>query len=151
MTDRRRRFIPLFVAAAIVVATALCAPAFAAGKSGKRSFISVMNGGQVMPPSSSNAFGVGYFTFDETTKQLCYSLSFSGLQGTETQAHLHSTPAEVVDFDLPLGSPKIDCVGPLSRPQEKLLRRGACFVLIETDLFQAGEIRGQIVPAPTVR
>ncbi len=148
---------PLSIVAALLAILVLTAPAQAAFSGGvqpgQRAFISVMNGGQVVPPSISNAFGVGFLTFDNITKRLCYSISFSGLQGTESEAHLHGAPVgqtDVVFFDLPLGSPKMGCVGPLSPKQEKLLRRGGLYINIHTDLFVAGELRGQVVPVPTV-
>jgi len=144
-------------AAALLILAVLVSPARAAFSGGTtkdtRAYISVLNGGQVVPPSISNAFGVAFLTFDQITKRLCFSISFSGLQGAETQAHIHGAPAgqtDVAFFDLPAGSPKMGCVGPLSPKQEKLLRRGGLYINIHTDVFVAGELRGQIVPVPSV-
>ena len=148
---------PTAALALLVAIFAFVAPARGAFSGGTtkdtRAYISVLNGGQVVPPSISNAFGVGFLTFDQITKRLCFSISFSGMQGTETQAHIHGGPvgqSDVVFFDLPPGSPKMGCVGPLSPKQEKLLRRGGLYINIHTDVFVAGELRGQIVPVPSV-
>ena len=122
---------------------------------GKASFFSVLNGGQVVPPSTSNGMGVAFLTFDGATKQLCYSITYSGFQGTETEAHLHNGSVgetNVVLFDLnPLGSPKLGCVGPFTRAEENALKRGLMYINIHTDVFPAGEIRGQVLPARSVR
>ena len=119
--------------------------------SGKLAFFAVLNGGQVVPPSTSNAMGVGFLTFDNATKQVCYSITYSQLQGTETEAHLHSAgvgQTNVVLFDLnPLGTPKLGCVGPLTPSEEKALKQGRMYINIHTDIFPAGELRGQVLPA----
>lgn len=113
-------------------------------------FIAIMNGGQVVPPSTSNGFGVGFLTFDNQTKRLCYSLSYSGLLGTETQAHLHGNalPGQTnqVLYDLePFGSPKVSCLGPIKPNEERLLKQEKMYIQIHTDIFVAGEIRGQVL------
>jgi hypothetical protein len=113
-------------------------------------FIAVMNGGQVVPPSTSNALGVGFLTFDTQTKRLCYSLTYSGMLGTETQAHLHgdALPGQTnqVLYDMaPYGSPKVACLGPLKPNEERLLKQEKMYIQIHTDIFVAGEIRGQVL------
>jgi hypothetical protein len=134
---------------------------FASGVAGAKSgapkqltFTAVLNGGQVIPPSTSNALGVGFLTFDEQTKRLCYSISYSTLEGFETQAHLHGGSVGTTDavfFDLDLGSPKLGCVGPFEPKQEKMLKRGETYINIHTSVWVAGELRGQVLPARGVR
>ena len=113
-------------------------------------FIAIMNGGQVVPPSTSNALGVGFLTFDNTTKRLCYSLTYSGMIGTETDSHLHgdALPGQTsqILFDMaPYGSPKVACLGPLNPTEERLLKQEKMYIQIHTDIFVAGEIRGQVL------
>jgi hypothetical protein len=119
-------------------------------------FFAVLNGGQVVPPSTSNAMGVGFLTFDESTKRLCYNITYSQLQGNETQAHLHGSAqagqTNAVLYDLnPLGSPKVNCLGPITAYEESLLKKGRMYINIHTDIFVAGEIRGQVLPVPAAR
>ena len=127
----------------------------AANLKNKRVFMAVMNGGQVVPPSISNAIGNAYLTFDTLTKRLCYAISYTGLVGLETEAHVHAGATGTTDaviFTLtPAGSPKVGCVGPFARSEEKLLMRGRMYINIHTDVYVAGEIRGQILPMPAVR
>jgi hypothetical protein len=118
-------------------------------------FFAVMNAGQVIPPTTSNALGVAFLTLDESTKRVCYSISYSQLVGTETEAHLHagqSGQTNAVLYDLnPLGSPKVNCLGPIKPNEEHLLKVGRMYIQIHTDVFVAGEIRGQVLPVPAAR
>jgi CHRD domain len=143
---------------AAALAAAVLAPHAALAKPGKQlTFMSVLNGGQVVPPSTSNSMGVGFLTFDPSAARLCYSITYSPLLGNETEAHLHgdALPGETsaVLYDLnPLGTPKVGCIGSPLKPNEvSLLKRGRMYIQIHTDIFVAGEIRGQVVPLPSVR
>jgi hypothetical protein len=128
-----------------------CLPAAAHAKSARPlTFIALMNGGQVVPPSTSNGLGIGFLTFDNPTKTLCYMLTYSGMLGTETEAHLHgdALPGQTnqVLYDLvPYGSPKVSCLGPLKPNEERLLKQEKMYIQIHTDIFVAGEIRGQVL------
>src|SRR5262249_60027321 len=101
------------VCACVVTGLMAVAQVASAKSAGKQTFFAVLNGGQVVPPSSSNALGVGFLTLDNATKRLCYSISYSQLQGTETEAHLHN--AEVGEpnpglYQLhPIRTPKPRC------------------------------------------
>ena len=145
----------LFAGLAVAIAAALVATPAPAKSSGKLTFTAVLNGGQVVPPSNSPAFGVAFVTFDNGTKQLCYSISYSQLQGTETEAHLHgaeSGQTNAVLYDLtPLGTPKLGCIGPLKKNEEAFLKTGRIYINIHTDVWVAGEIRGQILPMHGVK
>jgi hypothetical protein len=144
------------VTAGLLAVVAL-APHRALAKPAKElTFFAVLNGGQVVPPSTSNAMGVGFLTFDESTKRLCYDITYSQLQGNETQAHLHGSAlpgqTNAVLYDLnPLGSPKVNCLGPITANEESLLKKGRMYINIHTDIFVAGEIRGQVLPVPAAR
>ena len=135
---------------ALALATAFAAPAGAAEKT----FIAIMNGGQVVPPSTSQAQGLGYFTYDTALKRPCFSITYSGLDtnSSETESHIHNGKAGTTDtvfFDLDVGSPKKACVGPFTAKQEKALFRGETYVNIHTTVWVAGELRGQILPIRT--
>jgi CHRD domain-containing protein len=140
--------------AALAGLSALLVLAFAPAAHAKTprplTFIAIMNGGQVVPPTTTNALGLGFLTFDNQTKRLCYSLTYSGMLGTETEAHLHgdALPGQTnqVLYDLnPYGSPKVSCLGPLKPNEERLLKQEKMYIQIHTDIFVAGEIRGQVL------
>ena len=136
----------------------------AAAAGGSKTFFAVLGGGQVLPPVApafpGSAVGVAEMTFNESTKLLCYAISYTGLVGAETAAHLH-TPAgigvnapAVITISgggppppgpSPLGSPKTGCV-PLSNQQAGDLERGLFYFQLHSTAFPPGEIRGQVLP-----
>jgi hypothetical protein len=152
MAIRTRRI--CLVLAALALGGALPRGALAKG-SRQFTFFAVMNGGQVIPPTPSNAMGVAFLTFDESTKRVCYSITYSQLIGTETEAHLHAGRAgqtNAVLYNLmPLGTPKVNCLGPIKPNEERLLKTGQMYIQIHTDVYVAGEIRGQVLPDPAAR
>ena len=108
------------VAGVAILAFCASGPASAA----KLSFIAVLNSGQetLTPKPTSNAQGNALMTLDTATRMLCYAISYSDLDGTETAAHFHGPASAGVSASIlfeitpaisPLGSPKSGCVGPL--------------------------------------
>lgn len=141
MTRSLRSLLFGLSAAALLVA----APASAA----ERTFFALLNGGQVVPPSTSQAFGIAYLTYDTALKRLCFSITYSKLEGPETEAHLHGGKPGTVDvvfFDLPLNSPKKSCIGPFGKKEEKALYTGQTYINIHSEAWVAGEVRGQVLP-----
>ena len=125
-------------------------------------FTSLLNGGQEVPETNSNAFGVAFMTLEKDTGTLYYSITFTDdkLMGTETATHFHgpANPGEsaavvfTVSPDVsPLGSPKTGSVGPLTNKQVNDLTKGLFYLNIHTSAFSGGEIRGQVLPVSKVR
>lgn len=115
-------------------------------------FSSILNGDQEVPPVVTPATGSGVFAL-HSGRTFSYNIAFEGLLGAETAAHIHG-PAPIgenagVIFTLPLGSPKIGTVGPLTPAQEDDLLAGLWYVNIHSAMFPAGEIRGQIIRTTT--
>jgi hypothetical protein len=139
-----------FVRASLPFAAALtlvASPSWAVLKN----FMSVINAGQEVPPTTSNSFGVGFYTFDTQTKSLCWSISYNpaDLSSAENNAHIHGPASPGVDgvivIGLPLGSPKQGCQA-IDAPTEAALKKGQLYVNIHTVNNTGGEIRGQIIP-----
>lgn len=102
-------------------------------------------------PTNSPATGFAVITIDTATNALSYNITFSGLVGSENNAHIHG-PADPgmsgsIQHNLPLGSPK---VGTWFYPeaQEANILGGRMYINIHSTTFPAGEIRGQICPTP---
>lgn len=119
-------------------------------------YLALLNGGQVVAenPSTSNASGVGFLTFDPVSSELCYTVTFSGLEGTQLAqpmgAHVHGPAGPGRSnhnhvAELASGSPLNGC-SVITKEAAKWLRAGSLYLQIHTDLFPSGEIRGQIVP-----
>jgi hypothetical protein len=134
------------------LAVALLAPlvALPARAASTKTFIALLNGAQETPPDASTALGLALLTFDESTKMLCFSLSFTPLDTGEVAAHVHgpAAPGEAADvlFALPAGNPKKDCQQITSGRTKKDLKKGLLYMNIHSAQYTGGEIRGQIVP-----
>lgn len=122
-------------------------------------FIALLTGGQEVPANQSNAFGVAFMTFNEETKMLNFSLTYTDekLTGAEISAHFHAPAVPGVNagvvFGLVnpgpfnLGSPKVGSVGPFDLQQEAYLKDGLFYINVHTSTIPTGEIRGQVLPA----
>ncbi len=116
------------------------------GIAGAQSYSAILTGPQ--DGNASPATGSGSFTLD-AGKMLSFNISYSGLLGTESAAHIHCCAAPgapgTVLFGLPATNPKVGSVGPLTAQQEADLNNGLMYVNIHTlPNFSGGEIRGQI-------
>jgi len=120
-----------------------------AGAASAQTYSAILTGTQETPPNASPATGTGSFTLNTVTHMLSFNISYSGLTGTETAAHIHccaapGAPAGIL-FPLLAGNPKVGSVGPLSAQNEADLNAGLMYVNIHTSpTFGGGEIRGQI-------
>lgn len=155
---RARRALALVLVSPLLLAVLTAqAPTPAQRPPGDMTFFAVLNGGQETGGSVSNAFGVGFFTFDRGTRMLCYAINYGDLSSGETGAHFHgpARPGEdagvLLDISAPVGSPKEGCVGPLTPKQRNMLRRGRMYVNVHSTTAPAGEIRGQVVLLNTVK
>jgi hypothetical protein len=134
--------------AALAAGVALASPAEA-------QFVNLtatLDGGQEVPPNTSPATGTGCFTLDQTALTLSYQIQFSGLTASQTDAHIHGfAPPGVsapVLFPLPQGSPIAGTIQ-VTQAQAAQIFDGQTYVNIHSASFPNGEIRGQILRAPT--
>lgn len=97
--------------------------------------------------NTSAAEGTGLFMIDTAANTLDYHIIFSGLEGSETAAHIHGfaihgTPAGV-QHGLPAGTPKTG-TWTYDEADEDAILAGQTYVNIHSSLHGPGEIRGQI-------
>lgn len=129
-----------------LVASALLSVPHAGGDS--RQMVALLSGMQEVPLVNSNALGSAQVTIDTDANRLTYRISFSGLAGNETAAHIHG-PAEPgqnagVLHGLPLGPVKSG-IWIYPEALEPELLNGRTYINIHSTTFPGGEIRGQIV------
>jgi hypothetical protein len=107
-------------------------------------------GASEVPPTTSSGKGTLDATFDTATKQLTYTVTYSGLTGPATAAHFHG-PAAVganagvaVPVQGSVASP-IKGTATLTDAQAADLQGGKFYFNIHTEANKGGEIRGQVV------
>jgi len=142
-----RRLVPLSVAVAV----------FAFGLTASAQQVIVykahLTAKDEVPPNASSATGDGTFRLNPATKELTWDVTFSGLSGPATAAHIHGPAAPganagvVVPFDPPK-APSGEITGSkmLTDAQIADLQTGKYYANIHTDANKGGEIRGQLMP-----
>lgn len=106
-----------------------------------------------VPPNTSKGHGALQATFDTQTKDLKWTITYSGLTGPATAAHFHgpapvgqnADPVVVIEKDK-LPSP-IKGDQTLTEAQAAELMSGKWYFNVHTAEHKTGEIRGQVVPA----
>jgi hypothetical protein len=105
-----------------------------------------------VPPNGSAAVGDGTFMLNPATKELTWSVTYSGLTGPATASHLHgpAAPGANAGVAVPLG-PNGNLPSPitgkatLTDAQIADLQGGKYYANIHTDANKGGEIRGQVM------
>ena len=150
-SDARRRTLQvLVVATALVVALSLSGQAWAAIVH----FNSFLDGLQETPPNATPATGFADFFYDTTSDTITSgTLTYSGLIGTVSAAHIHGPAAVGVPAGVIVGLPSlfspIDLSGILiPAAHEASLLSDLTYFNVHSNIFPGGEIRGQIVVVP---
>ena len=79
----------------IVLALALVAAATVAALAGGDAWFAVMHGGEEVPSVSTGALAEFHAVVAGDDSSVSYTLSYSGLEGTVTQAHIHVADVDV--------------------------------------------------------
>ncbi len=113
-----------------------------------------LSGAQQVPPVNTPGRGSADLTYDPATRMLTWDITFSGLSGAATMAHIHG-PAPtgknagvevwLSEKGQPATSP-IKGEATLTPAQAQQLMAGDTYVNVHTQAHPGGEIRGQIVP-----
>jgi hypothetical protein len=113
-------------------------------------FHAALNTASEVPPKTGDGKGATEATLDTASKKLNYTITYSGLSGPASAAHIHG-PAEaaanaavMVPFPAPVTSP-IKGTVTLTDAQITNLEAGKTYVNVHTAANPGGEIRGQLV------
>jgi hypothetical protein len=104
---------------------------------------------QEVPPNTSQGKGNADITFDTASKQLTWTVNYSGLSGPATAAHFHG-PAEAgknAGVAVPIPNQATSPVTgshTLTDGQANDLLAGRYYVNVHTAANPGGEIRGQV-------
>ncbi len=134
-----------------IFAAAVLSMAFTAGALAATMYTADLKGSQEVPANDSKGTGNAELTYDAAAKKLSWKVTYSGLSGPATAAHIHG-PADAgkdapvaIKFDNP-ASP-IEGSATLTDEQAKELQGGKWYVNVHTAEHKGGEIRGQVMPA----
>ena len=96
--------------------------------------------------------GSASLTLDTGTNALVWSITWSGLSGTPTVMHFHGPALPNQNAGVQVGTgvagPPVVGNAVLAAGQVTDLLAGLWYLNLHTDVFGAGEIRGQVVPEP---
>jgi CHRD domain len=135
----------------VLLAAALSAVFVSAASAATVTYTAKLSGRSEVPKTDSKGTGKLDATFDTQTKVLNYTLTFDGLSGPATAAHIHgpATRKESAGVVAPLGdkSPTSPITGTvtLTDDQAKALASSKLYVNVHTAANASGEIRGQII------
>jgi hypothetical protein len=112
-----------------------------------------LNSAGEVPPVTGAGKGTAAVSLDTATKMLTWTVTYSGLSGPATAAHIHGPAAPganagvLVPFTGDLASP-IKGSATLTDAQISDLEAGKWYVNVHTAANKSGEIRGQLARAP---
>jgi CHRD domain len=139
----------------VLLAAALSAVFVSAASAATLNYTAQLSGRSEVPKNNSKGTGRLAATFDTQTKAFNYTLTFDGLTGPATAAHIHG-PAnrkQSAGVVVPLGdkNPTSPITGSatLTDDQVKMLQSAKMYVNVHTAANPAGEIRGQITERRT--
>ncbi len=102
--------------------------------------------------SGGTGTGSGTITLDDVTNLLSWTVTWSGLSGSDLAAHFHgpALPNQNAGIEVGIGVPS-PAIGStvLTDAQETDLLTGLWYLNIHSSTFNGGEIRGQVVPEPS--
>ena len=112
-------------------------------------FKASLAGASEVPANSEKGTGEATLDFDSATKSLTWTVTYSGLTGPATVAHIHGSAAvganapPIIPF--PNVASPIKGTATLTDAQVTSLMSGMLYVNVHTAAHGPGEIRGQIV------
>ncbi len=112
-------------------------------------FKATLDAAQEVPPNDSKGKGTADLTYDTTSKNLTWTITYEGLSGPAAVAHFHG-PAEAgknSGVALLIGQTPTSPIkgsATLTDAQAADLMAGRWYVNVHTAANKAGEIRGQV-------
>jgi hypothetical protein len=134
-------------AIALAVALAFAGPASAEEKH----FMAELTAASEVPPNDSGGTGTADIAYDTESKELTWTIEYSGLSGPATAAHFHGPAPEGenagVAVPIEVAEGTMEGSATLTDEQATQLMEGMLYVNIHTEANKGGEIRGQVKEA----
>ena len=135
---------------AIFAGTLLAAVLSASALAADVMFKADLKGSDEVPPTDSKGTGAAELIYDPASKNLNWKITYSGLTGPATMAHIHGPagPGKNGPVVIKFADPKspIDGSATLTDDQVADLEAGNLYINVHTAEHKGGEIRGQVMP-----
>ena len=136
----------------ILAGAALSAIMIPAALAETMSYKADLKGSEEVPATTSKGSGSATVTFDPATKLLTWKVTYSGLTGPATAAHIHgpAAPGKNAPVAIPfekVDSSPIEGSAKLTDQQIADLKAGQLYINVHTAANKPGEIRGQLTAA----
>jgi hypothetical protein len=105
---------------------------------------------QEVPPNDSKGKGTAELSYDTTSKELTWTITFDGLTGPAMAAHFHGPAEPGTNAGVALPIPGQNLTSPvtgkatLTDAQAADLTAGRWYINVHTAANKGGEIRGQV-------
>ncbi len=134
------------IALGLLAAFAFTAPTLA--QAAQEQFKATLTTASEVPPKTTDGKGAATATLDTATKKLTYNVTYSGLTGPATAAHIHG-PAAVgknAGVLVPLTPVATPIAGTVTLTDAQIadLEAGNTYINVHTAANPGGEIRGQL-------
>jgi CHRD domain len=118
------------------------------------SFTVALTGATQVPPVETAGKGTAALTYDPATREVTWSVTYSGLSGPATMAHFHGPAAAGKNGPVIIWLTKKGETAPdpfkgeatLSPEQAQQFAAGEWYINVHTQKHPGGEIRGQVMP-----
>jgi hypothetical protein len=112
------------------------------------SYKAELKGSQEVPATDSKGAGTAALSYDTATKTLKWNVTYSGLSGPATAAHIHGPAEPGKNAGVQVGFAKpdspIEGSATLTDAQAADLAAGKLYINVHTAANKGGEIRGQV-------
>ncbi len=135
-----------------LVVSSLCAfgLSIAAANADSVAYRASLKGSQEVPPNTTSGTGTADVSFDTATKTLTWKVTYSGLTGPATMAHIHgpAAPGQNAPVVIAFKNPNSPIEGSqvITDAQAADLAAGKLYINVHTAENKGGEIRGQLEP-----
>lgn len=111
-------------------------------------FKGTLSSGAEVPPIAGTGTGAAVVNFDPATKEITYTVTYSGLSGPAKAAHIHCGAAAGANagVSVPFKSAASPISGSATLTDAQIadLEAGKCYVNIHTEAHGGGELRAQL-------
>jgi hypothetical protein len=133
----------------VLIAGAFLSMLLTAGVSAETvSYKAELKGSEEVPATDSKGSGTAAVTYDTATKLLSWKVTYAGLSGPATAAHIHGPAEPGKNAGVAIGFAKpespIEGSATLTEEQAANLAAGKLYINVHTAANKGGEIRGQV-------